>query len=97
MQLPLTPFTPFERKKKYILNCFTEQEKPFAFLRDASVKKITTGNKYKFGCVSEEGEYFWFFNKKVVCNSRSKALEIYTALLSYCEKQKIGKPFTFKA
>jgi hypothetical protein len=96
MKLPLQPFSEEEKSKKYVFTSFKETGKPFGFLRDANAKKQNSGNKYLFGCISKEGDYFWFFNKEVICNDRIKALEIYTALLAHCVEENIGRPFAYK-
>jgi hypothetical protein len=75
---------------------FQEHGYPFGFLREKLLNKINSGNKYKFGCIANNGEYLWFFYGKVMCKNRREAHKTYNALIKYCNENNIGKPFTYK-
>jgi len=82
-------------KLKYIE--FKERGYPMAFLNVVD-ESIFLGSKtnYKFGLINNEGKYLWFFSGSVVAKDRIEALKIYNALLSYCNENKLGKPFACK-
>lgn len=93
---------PFSRKyavRKYKYLEFTERGHRMAFLHPVKANKSNSFNSkvdYKFGVISDDNKYYWFFLGKTVTKDRVEALEIYNALYMYCKKENIGKPFAFK-
>jgi len=94
MNLKLTEFSDFEKKKKYQLSSFEEMGMTIYILNEATtLHKIPSGNFYKFGVVSD-GVYYWYWFGNQVADSREKMREIYSALLQVRKKNDI--PFIYK-
>jgi hypothetical protein len=51
--------------------------------------------KYKFGCLDEQGNIFWFFKNKAKAKNREMAIQIYLELEKYCQDKNL-KPFIIK-
>jgi hypothetical protein len=95
MDLKKTPFSDFEKSKKYCVTSFNELGVNVTVLNYAEIKtKIPSGNFYKFGAY-EGGKLYWYFNGQAVANSRQKMLEIFSAIL-IVTKNTEQKPFVFK-
>lgn len=95
MDLKKTPFTDFEKSKKYSTTSFNELGVNVVMLNFSDVKtKIPSGNFYKFG-VYENGELYWYFNGVAVAKSREKMLQIFSAILIVTKNSK-QQPFVFK-
>ena len=95
-QLTLTPFSDKEHSQDYNTNTFIERGVAFTILRNANYFKPHSGNKYMFGVVNSDYEFFWFFNGKAIVKGRLKAIETFKALKIYCKENNIGEPFAHK-
>lgn len=94
--LKLIPFSDKEMESEYSTTTFNERGIEFTLLRNVSNQKPSSGNIYKFGVVSDDYEFFWFFGGKPIIKGRIKALETYYALSIYCKKRSVGTPFAYK-
>lgn len=95
-QLTLTPFSDKENSIDYSTTTFVERGVAFTILRNSKHFKPHSGNKYMFGVVNADYEFFWFFNGKAIVKGRLKAIETFKALKIYCEQNNIGEPFAYK-
>jgi hypothetical protein len=94
MNLKLTEFSDFEKKKKYELSNFNEMGMTIYILNEkTNFHKIPSGNLYKFGIYSNE-TYYWYWFGQPVADSREKMREIYSALLQIKKDGEI--PFIYK-
>jgi len=95
MNLKLTKFSNEEIKKEYKISKFDEMGMTIHILNEPSkFHKIPSGNFYKFGLLSNDGYYFWYFSGNAVADSREKMREIYGALLQIKKAGEI--PFIYK-
>lgn len=93
----LTPFTSKEESIEYSTITFNERGVDFTLLKISNQSKPHTGNKYKFGVVDENYNFYWFFNGKSEIRNRSMAVKVFAILKRYCELKDIGEPFAFKS
>jgi hypothetical protein len=96
MKLTLTPFSEQELQHDFKYSKFIEGGYSMAFLTVLNESITCASNHYRFGLIDNEGNYNWFFLKAVGAKNRHKALEVYNALLTFCNAKKLGKPFAIK-
>jgi len=97
VEFKIIPFTEEEKSHKFKLDEFTERGYPMAVLSIIDENFfLNSKTNYKFGVLDNNGNYYWFFYGKVVAKNRLDALKYYNALLTYCKKISLGKPFAFK-
>jgi DNA polymerase II large subunit len=96
MKFSTTPFKGKYLLHKYSYNEFIERGHKMAFLKVLDSHFYNAKIDYKFGLMDNENNYHWFFYGKTVSKNRNDALEIYNALLNYCNTKNLGKPFAFK-
>jgi hypothetical protein len=93
--MKLKPFSARENKKAYKLTEFTEMNVTVTLLIEAD-KDYSNHAYFKFGVITPENDFFWFFDGAVTLNDRKKAIEVFYQLQQYCKQNNIGKPFLIK-
>lgn len=97
----LTPFTSKENSEQYDTVTFVERGIEITFLKKTKSKQLR-GNKYKFGLVDWDYNFYWFFNgmskisEDEKIKDRATAIQVYALLKRYCELKDIGTPFLYK-
>lgn len=97
MEFKLTPFSESELKQEFDYVEFVERGYKMAMLNVVDFEFLSfSKTKYKFGLIDNDDNLHWFFYGKAVVKNRLKALQTYNALVVYCNKNNLGKPFAFK-
>jgi len=91
----LKPFSTRENKKTYKLTQFTEMDVNVTMLIEID-KDYTKHHYFKFGVITSENNFYWFFEGSITLNDRKKAIEVFYQLQKYCSENNIGKPFLMK-
>ncbi len=94
-KLPLTPFSAEENSMDYTLTPFKENNMFFTILAEVE-DVIHRFDEYRFGVLTTDNKYFWFFNGKAVAPDRDKAIVAFQELKEYCHINNVGTPFAYK-
>jgi len=93
--LELTPFSESEKKQEYSINTFVERGIVIDMIRPKKILTPNSGTSYRFG-TRINNEFYWFFKGKSLVKNRAKAIEVFKALIIYCDDNDKGSPFMTK-
>lgn len=95
-KITLKPFSQKEKESSFFINTFFEKGIVIDFLVFTENLQPNSGNFYKFGTTDKENFFYWFFEGKALVKGRSKAMEVYKALILYCNEYNFEYPFIIK-